>query len=101
MVDTLTVQFHFDCFINQIVQRKIKENVIPLKKQDYNNGKRQYGIYIGSFAPFTSIWYNARLGYVLITISTMLLLCHEPTHNDTASIEKEVMLILIMKIMYL
>ena len=90
MVDTITVQFHFDYNINQVVERKIRQNVISLEKKDYLKGKRVGGIYVGGFAPFNSIYYNARNGYVLITVSTMLLLGHEPTVSDTLAIEKEV-----------
>ncbi len=90
MVDTITVQFHLGYDMNQIVQRKIEKNVIPLKKKDYMNGKRVGGIYIGGSAPFNSIYYNARNGYVLITISTMILLSHEATSNDTTMIENKV-----------
>lgn len=89
MVDTITVQFHFDYNINQVVQRKIRQNVILLKKKDYMNGKRVGGIYVGRCVPY-SIYYNARNGYVFITISTMLLLGHEPTKKDTTTIEREV-----------
>lgn len=90
MVDTITVQFHFGYDINQNVQRKIEKNIIPLRKRDYINGKKVGGIYVGGTVPFSSIYYNARNGYVLITVSTMLLLGHEPTSSDTATIEKEV-----------
>lgn len=90
MIDTLTVQFHFNYDMNQVVQKKIKNNIIPLKKQDYLNGKRQFGIYVGGSVPFTSIRFDAKRGYVFITISTMLLLGHEPTTSDTPAIEKEV-----------
>ncbi len=90
MVDTITVQFNFNYDVNQIVQSKIKEGIIPIKKKPYINGKSVFGIYVGSSRIFPSIYYNARFGYVLITINTRLLLGHEPTPSNITYIEKEV-----------
>lgn len=90
MVDTITIQFNLNYELNQFVQKGIRKGIIPLSYQPFRNGKRQGGIYTASMFPFSSIRFDARHGYVQIMISTVPLLGHEATSNDTSTIEEKV-----------